>query len=272
VDTVRERLESGAKMFDLILMDIHMPVMDGLEASQRIAGMGVATPIVAITANVMSNDIEHYKAIGMSDCLPKPFTSQELWRCLVKYIPIEQNAADISADEDEKLQNKYKLDFARNSQNLFAELRGNLGGGDIKTAHRMVHTLKGNAGQIGEPALQAIAAKVEVQLKDGVADESEMDVLKVELDAVLARLEPLMDEYRLFTEQNKPEMITETEKIREIIARLEPLLYNKNPGCEDMLGEICAIPGTEELAQHIDKFRFKQALEELEKLKDIYLQ
>ena len=57
------------------------------------------------------------------------------------------------------------------------------------------------------------------------------------------------------------------EKIRETFAKLEPLLKNKNPECDDLLDDIHAIPGSEELVLQMDKFKFKQALEELLRLK-----
>jgi len=79
--------EPGAqKQFDLIFMDIHMPEMDGLEAAAKISELQAGIPIIASTANILYNDKKIYRASGMNDCLNKPFTSQELWRCLLKYL------------------------------------------------------------------------------------------------------------------------------------------------------------------------------------------
>jgi signal transduction histidine kinase len=86
VDMVHSRVLSGEKQFDLIFMDMHMPVMDGLEATAKIMELNTGIPIVAMTANIMSDDVELYKESGMSDCVGKPFTSQELWHCLLKYL------------------------------------------------------------------------------------------------------------------------------------------------------------------------------------------
>jgi signal transduction histidine kinase len=85
VDMVRKRVQSGEPQFGLILMDIHMPIMSGLEAAEKIMALGLGIPIVALTANIMPDDTALYKTIGMSDCVGKPFTSQELWRCLLNY-------------------------------------------------------------------------------------------------------------------------------------------------------------------------------------------
>jgi len=85
VNMVQNRIEEGKKQFDAIFMDIHMPEMGGLEAATKIIELNCDIPIIALTSNTMSNDIEEYKRNGMNDCVGKPFTSQELWHCLKKY-------------------------------------------------------------------------------------------------------------------------------------------------------------------------------------------
>ena len=75
LEMVYDRLHAGQKPFDLIFMDIFMPVMDGVEASSRISALGTNTPIVAMTANVMTGEVDNYKKNGMSDYLGKPFTT-----------------------------------------------------------------------------------------------------------------------------------------------------------------------------------------------------
>lgn len=76
------------KAYDLVFMDVQMPEMDGLEATQIILekGSSIHQPIiVAMTANAMREDIEACKAVGMQDHLPKPFRSHELKDMLIKY-------------------------------------------------------------------------------------------------------------------------------------------------------------------------------------------
>ena len=100
-----KRLEKGSP-YDLILMDIYMPVMDGLQAARKLTEMGNKTPIVALTANALITDRETYLREGMVDCMSKPFTAQELWVCLLKYLkPLETRkgaAPALEADESEK--------------------------------------------------------------------------------------------------------------------------------------------------------------------------
>lgn len=72
-----DRLES--ETFDLVLMDIHMPIMDGIEATKIIREeMKILDmPIIALTANVMKDDIAHYLEIGMNGYIPKPFDESD---------------------------------------------------------------------------------------------------------------------------------------------------------------------------------------------------
>ena len=86
VELVQENLRSGVLPFGMIFMDIFMPVMDGLEAASKIIASGADIPIIATTANVMTGELWKYNQHGMSDCLGKPFTTQELWRILIKYL------------------------------------------------------------------------------------------------------------------------------------------------------------------------------------------
>jgi len=190
VDLVKERLEKGAKQFDLIFMDIHMPVMDGLEAASRIMEFKTGIPIVAMTANIMSNDIDIYRESGMYDCVGKPFTSQELWRCLMKYMtPIarDNNEKSIILEADAEYQKMLKVYFVKSHQRKCQEIEDAINEGDIELAHRLAHTLKGNAGQLGKTVLQKAALEVEKQLSQGKSfvTPEQLRTLENELNLVL---------------------------------------------------------------------------------------
>jgi len=250
-------------------MDIHMPIMDGLEAASHIAALGSKSPIVAITANVMSNDLELYKSKGINDYVSKPFTSQQLWECLIKYLPVESYTIidrRRQSVEFEKLQHKRQVHFAQNNQNTFTEIKKAIDAGDIMFAHRLAHTLKGNAGQIGEKMLQSAAASIESMLiRDKKPfDVEKMAVLETELNLVLNKLAPIAFESRAI---RQPE-IRDIEKVKDIIHRLEVVLMENETSSRKMLSELWAIPGAEDLAQLIDDFEFKLAADELVKFKE----
>ncbi|BDX08542.1 ATP-binding protein [Planctobacterium marinum] len=71
---------------DIVLMDIQMPIMDGKEAFKRIRQINSTVPIVALTANVMSQDIRDYRAMGFTGHLGKPFDIQQIYRCLTVHL------------------------------------------------------------------------------------------------------------------------------------------------------------------------------------------
>jgi len=268
VDIVAERLRNGEKPFDLIFMDIHMPVMDGLDAASKITGMGLKTPIVALTANVMSNDLKLYRISGMSDCLGKPFTAQELWRCLAKFLPVDSYSTmdkQRQTAEEEKTQAKLMLNFAKENQNIFYDIIKAVESNDITLAHRLVHTLKSNAGQIGKKRLQTAAATAEVFLSGGKNNLNQEVIhnLETEIKSVLEELSPLLTEV---TEKNINK-ITDINKIREIFEKLEPLLKNKDTECLNMIDDICSITGTDELIKQIEDYNFKLAYDTFISLK-----
>ncbi|KJG59001.1 chemotaxis protein CheY [Photobacterium kishitanii] len=78
------------RSFDLVLMDISMPVLDGLEATKYIRKLNIDTPIVALTANAMQNDQFLYQQTGMNGFLAKPIQPEELDLMLVKYQILKQ--------------------------------------------------------------------------------------------------------------------------------------------------------------------------------------
>ncbi|MCL2815970.1 MAG: ATP-binding protein, partial [Oscillospiraceae bacterium] len=267
VDMVQERIQKGEPPFEMIFMDIFMPVMDGIEAAEKIAALGTGTPVVAMTANVMTSELENYKKCGMNDCVGKPFTTQELWRCLLKYltpvsVSVESEAEQ--AQEYDELQQMLRVRFVKDNQNKYAEIAQAIAAGDITLAHRLAHTLKGNAGQIKMSALQNAAAEIEAMLKDGTIPEKEkMDNLENEISAVLNELKPLLDNS---ADKEKTENMR-AEQIRALFERLEPMLENYNSECVNLLDEIRAIPKAEELANQIEDYDFESAAGTLAELK-----
>ncbi|MCL2070077.1 MAG: PAS domain-containing protein [Treponema sp.] len=267
VEIVQERKDKNEKPFDLIFMDIFMPIMDGMEAASKIMSLNTGTPIVAMTANIMLSELEKYKKLGMPDCLGKPFTSQELWHILLKYMtPVSSDPIDEDEDNYE-LQRKLQINFFKNNQNVYDEITEAVAAGDMKLAHRLAHSLKGNAGLIGKIGLRNAAAEVEMLLKDGIASvwENKMNNLKTELMTVLEELKPLFDEPVVL---EKHEMLS-LEQTLALFDKLKPMLENNNTDCFDLLDELRAVPGTEELVKYIENFDFKSAFQTLAELKDI---
>ncbi|MCL2805723.1 MAG: ATP-binding protein [Treponema sp.] len=267
VEMVQNRIKNGEKLFDLIFMDMHMPVMDGLEATAKIKEFNTSIPIVALTANVMSHDRELYRATGMADYVGKPFTSQELWHCLMKFFtPLTWRVEDKIQNEQAENELRQKLinNFVSHNRNKFAEIKEAINKDDIRLAHRLVHTLRSNAGQLKKNLLQQAAEDVEFLLKGGknLATPEKMAVLEKELNAAIKELMPLVSSS--IAEASVP---LDTKSMKEMLEELEPILKDSDPECLAFTEKLRSIPGSEELIRQMEDFKFKIALEALAELK-----
>jgi len=267
VDIVAERIENGEKPFDLIFMDIHMPVMDGLEAASKIIELGSKTPIVALTANIMTDALEHYKSTGMKDILGKPFKTQELWACLMKFLSVTGiTTVDVQKEQTKAEKDKRQLRsyFVRNNQTTYGLIVEAMEAEDIDLAKRLVHTLKGNAGQIKEKKLQKAAEVVEEALSEGgnSLNDDLMNSLENELNSVLKKLSPMIQD-----KSSDEPIVIDAKRKAELIEQLEPMLIDFNTECYDLLDEIRQIPEMKKLARHVEVLNFKGAIAELSILK-----
>jgi len=219
-----------------------------------------------MTANIMLEDREIYKDYSMNDCVGKPFTSQELWRCLMKYLkPINWQAenAALAKQREAELRQKIINNFVKNNKRRFVEITDALSAGDIKSAHRMVHTLKANAGQLNKTLLQRAAEEIEIQLENGEnnTNPQQLRTFEMELNAVLAELALMVTETAASTEEPLDEAAA-----LALLKELEPLLKDSNPVCLEYVDRLWLIPGCEELIQQMENFEFELGAETLKVL------
>ena len=155
--------------------------------------------------------------------------------------------------------------FVRNNADTFAKLENAVNTGDIRLAHRLAHTLKSNAGQLGHTALQQIAGDIEESLMNGESftSPSQMEQLRVELDTFLAELAPLVRE----NAAPRTVELLDGKTALKVLNELEPLLREGDPECLSFIERLYLIPGSEELIDHIESFDFRLAAESLDELK-----
>jgi HPt (histidine-containing phosphotransfer) domain-containing protein len=155
----------------------------------------------------------------------------------------------------------------KDNQTKFSKITEAIGTGDIKLAHRLVHTLKSNAGQLDEILLQHAAANVEENLKGGrnLVTPQQMAILEAELNAVLAEFAPSLDKPPPMEEaQTEP---YDVSSARELIVKLESMLEMGSPECLKSTQGLRSIPGSEELIRQIEDFDFTTAIVTLAGLK-----
>ncbi|MCL2800538.1 MAG: ATP-binding protein [Treponema sp.] len=274
IEIIQNRIRDGKKPFDLILMDIHMPVMDGIEAAGKLHELDFGIPVVAMTANVMTNNSEIYSSIGMNDCIGKPFTSQELWRCLLKYLkPVSWQKEDTAqrSQDDRDLQIRLINNFIKNNKEKDKEISDAINSGDFKLAHRLAHTLKSNAAQLKKPLLQKAAENIESSLKDGKNNTipEQIERLKDELDTVLSEFASITDEQDV-SDLEEIASPLDVNSALKLLQKLHPLLKESDPECLSFIDELKMIPESGEFINQIEDFDFKSAESSCVKLIEKY--
>ncbi len=175
------------KMFQLILMDVQMPVMDGYEATRKIRLLPAYqnTPIIAVSAGNVAGEMERCTAAGMSDFLPKPFTSVDLLKILQKNLGeddykkaehLNESQADlldqIALNEQLGDDKEFKIFFlnlvSQELESALQELQQITMVSDIEHAKRFLHKLKGTSGTAGLVKLASAAAFWEKNLGKNV--------------------------------------------------------------------------------------------------------
>ncbi len=165
--------------YDLILMDMQMPVMDGVEAIRVLRQSGYSRPVVSLTANAMVTSREKCIAAGADDYLVKPVNVTKFYNILNKYLP-ETGAMtgtgpgihEQDGDEYAELYNSPAFlaiidQFKQNLPQLMAELSAAVRKEDWELAQSKSHDLKGTGGTVGFPDITEVAGRMNVQIING---------------------------------------------------------------------------------------------------------
>jgi PAS domain S-box-containing protein len=269
----REGVEAAAvKDYDLVLMDIQMPEMDGIEATRQIRKSGKAgsesLPILAMTANAMAGDRERSQDAGMNDHVTKPIDPDELFSALLRWIkprvqqegsreriapPLQQEEQHLEIPGLEcrealrrvggnmKLYKELLFKFARDNAGAHQEIVDALGKNDRELAQRLAHTVKGTSGNIGASGLYMVAGELEsaIARQDSDAVPGALDAFRGGLVNVIDAIKPVIGE--LETEpplENKGDG-GNLEKLRQLLEALETHARMQKPKlCKDIMGEL----------------------------------
>ena len=250
-----------SRNYDVILMDMQMPVMDGVAAAQTIrAQPGLpSVPIIAMTANALQSDRDRCLEAGMVDFITKPIEPDELFRTLLRWVKAtgvapaarttdpRQDAdglpklipgLDIEAGMRRVLGKRARYTamlrgFVANQSQAAEEIRAALDQHDRSTAERLAHTLKGLAGNIGSAEVQQRAGALEKLLQQGAADEpslAALDALHTALEQQLAAIIAALP-----APAEAPPVQFDPALRDSVLAQLEKLLRRDDPKAERLL-------------------------------------
>jgi CheY-like chemotaxis protein len=199
-----EALERVAEStYDAVLMDCQMPVMDGFTAARRIRelerrnGRGKRLPIIALTANVMSEDRDSCIAAGMDAHLGKPIDPAQLADCLGRYLKpgIARSEVDLQAlreltGGDAEFERELTETFVSSGDQCLAEILAALRVNDYATIGTRAHALKGASANIHASGLAAAASSLESAARANSVGEIDalVQALTERLQAVNAEL------------------------------------------------------------------------------------
>jgi PAS domain S-box-containing protein len=257
---------AAAKAYDLILMDIQMPLMNGLDATRAIrrqAG-GAATPILAMTANAFDADRSDCQNAGMNDFVPKPVDPPQLYAALLKWLPegpVQSLPPAAAIEEppanDEDLLRRLAAIPGLDLEHGLSMLRGNVtkyvrllrlfvdgnqhyveqipqivASGDFAPIHPIAHSLRGSASMMGAMELSSTAAALSAACR-GDAGSGEIgrlcDVLANDLSSLI---DGIRQATRLDVEGPAPEV--DTAALTEVLVRLEDLLEQGDMAAGDL--------------------------------------
>ena len=164
--------DSG-KPYDLVLMDVQMPLMDGLEATRRLRQEGhdpASLPIIALTANAYADDIADCQAAGMQAHLAKPIRGRDLVQAVSRWVPLKSSAsATIEPEIDADLQARFSARKAEAAAAIALALRqGKFDQPTLAELSAQLHKISGTAAYFGQADLGAKSDEWEKALQ--VAD------------------------------------------------------------------------------------------------------
>ncbi|MBT9586278.1 response regulator [bacterium] len=282
------------KEYDLVLMDMQMPVLDGVAATLEIRKdpRFQNLPIVAMTANAMQQDRERCAEAGMNGHVAKPIEPDDLFRALLQWIKPRLTAAPAQAESAAAARTaelppiagldiqlglrrvlgkmplylKMLSKFVSNQQGAAGEVRRALEQNDRATAERTAHSSKGVCGNIGASALQKLAEEVEKAVAGGAARETVEQKL-LPFEAALGQLIHDIQAALPAGVTSLPSGPQDLERAAPLLTQLRQLLANDDSESNDLVEDhrelLRSALGEEifgRLDQAIKQYDFEKAL------------
>jgi len=271
----------GKQNFDGILMDLQMPVMDGLTATRHIRNQKSAKvlPIIAMTANAMAGDREKCLEAGMNDHIAKPVDPHEMYATLEKWIPKQsETIPEVSVAPPSERNSSMMLPLPpipgidsarglyhaggntvlyRNVLLKFANIQGGaclemercLASGDFTRLQHIAHSLKGVSATLGALTLSDLAGRIEKLSKtpEGLEELPELLATTLsELARIVWAIETTLEQpTTLFTREDKSSIEASPEQMAVLFQRAVALLLASDSAVKEVVEEIANLSHSE---------------------------
>ncbi|WP_415902306.1 response regulator [Neptuniibacter sp. QD29_5] len=288
-------------LFDLILMDIQMPVMDGLEATEKIRELVAYRdiPIIAMTANAMQEDIERSKTAGMDAHITKPIQPEVLLQTLTHWVTPYLHQPQLSASGPDpmidglhsgealsrlngnmELYERLLLQFVDEHNDTFSEVAELISLNALEKAADKAHTFAGLVGNLGSTELFRLSQQLERSLRASELTEVEglLTQCKQRSDQLIIAISEFLSSGRKEATSPQPSITNKCGlSFIELLDVVNELLQEGDSRSLNYIADLrAANPGglEEELAKvqmAIEEFEFEQALTEVERLRKRFL-
>ena len=298
-EAVEKLQQSPPDTFDLILMDLQMPEMDGFQATQKIRADKRLddVPIIAMTAHATMEQRQRCLDAGMSDHIAKPIDPSIMYETIERHLP-ERTSADNDpiaqaapspTDQglgwpdidgldvvnglkrvggNKSLYGKLVGQFLTNQADASERLTGHLEENDKETAQRLAHTVKGVAGNLGAKRLETVAGKLESAIRADEETEPLLHEFEREILSLVNQIGPLLNGQKAPESQPESEIEVDQSQWSEVAEEMKRLLEDNDADATEILENHKAlfrvVLGREvasQLEEHLESFSFEEALE-----------
>jgi len=203
IDAIEKIKENN---FDVILMDVQMPMMDGIEATKIIKqDLNINTPIIALTANAFKTEIDKFKSVGISDYITKPFDEDVLYKSISKVVSENKlsiineekvnydfsNLISISKGDDEFVEKMISL-FIRQTSQACDDISNFISENNFNEVHKLIHKIKPNIEFMGITSIMNQVKELEILSKD----PNDIDRIKFLAAEIISTLHLAIEEFK----------------------------------------------------------------------------
>lgn len=270
-----DTLSQGMVDYDIVLMDVQMPIMDGYRATREIRALPQFKnlPILAMTANASPEDREKALASGMNEHITKPINAIQLIKTLTRFVSAKSGFIPAPATNElmsdsstkneiknhqtldpipgldledgltrvghnEELYKKLLIEFSRNKSDVLEKVITAVQKQDMDEAGQLLHSLKGVAGNIGAKDLAELSRQLEIKVKNNNLDseyESLMSPAKQSLDLLIKGIKHLEEKYSSEDVVAISQPLPKYDRLKPYFEKLESLMADNNMRSRDYL-------------------------------------